>query len=459
MTMKYFYRFKQLILLCGDFITFVGSLFLATALRSLTVPTVSKTQELLIGFILVFLLWLIVNYVVGLYDLRTITSEYKYKRIVEASIASFIVAIVFFYISPNKEIAPKTLLFFTTLISYSGIYIWRIIYPRIIGEDKFVENIVVLGSAPEFEELSEILKKQPNLGHNISAIFSSTHIDTHIQTISTIEKLIQFVKATNIQTIVVADHGADKETIEHFLYTCLFDHINIVDFATFYEHVTGRIPPSTFSRGWFLKHIQTSDAPMYKKIRRVLDIIAAAIFGVILIALSLIVIPLIKMTSPGAIFYKQKRVGSGGKEFDIYKFRTMYSLAPDGSAEIDGAQFASRGDKRITPIGNILRKTRIDELPQIINLFKGELTLIGPRPERPEIVRQLVDQMSYYTLRHTITPGLTGWAQIHQHYTDTLETSLQKLQYDLYYIKNRSLLLDMSILLKTISVVLRGLGQ
>ncbi|OGH88889.1 MAG: hypothetical protein A2507_03310 [Candidatus Magasanikbacteria bacterium RIFOXYD12_FULL_33_17] len=137
----------------------------------------------------------------------------------------------------------------------------------------------------------------------------------------------------------------------------------------------------------------------------------------------------------------------------------MYSLSKDGSAEIHGAEFAQKNDKRITSIGKILRKTRLDELPQVINLIKGEITVIGPRPERPEISADLEKQMPYYNIRNVIKPGITGWAQTQQHYTANLETSLQKFQYDLFYIKNRSILLDISILLKTVNVVLRAMGQ
>ncbi|MFA4831687.1 MAG: sugar transferase, partial [Patescibacteria group bacterium] len=138
---------------------------------------------------------------------------------------------------------------------------------------------------------------------------------------------------------------------------------------------------------------------------------------------------------------------------------SMYALSDDGSAELNGAQFAKKKDARATPIGKLLRRTRLDELPQILNLLKRDITLIGPRPERPEIVSQLTGRMPYYPLRHIVRPGLTGWAVLHQNYTDTLETSLQKLQYDLYYIKNRSSLLDLSILLRTINVIVRMRGQ
>jgi lipopolysaccharide/colanic/teichoic acid biosynthesis glycosyltransferase len=137
----------------------------------------------------------------------------------------------------------------------------------------------------------------------------------------------------------------------------------------------------------------------------------------------------------------------------------MYSLTPDGGAETAGAQFAVKDDKRVTRVGKFLRKTRLDEIPQFINLLKGDITLIGPRPERPQIVEQLESAIIFYSLRHIVKPGLTGWAVVHQNYTDTMEKTLQKLQYDLYYIKNQSVFLDISILLKTINLVIRMMGQ
>jgi len=167
----------------------------------------------------------------------------------------------------------------------------------------------------------------------------------------------------------------------------------------------------------------------------------------------------IKLSSPGPIFIRQRRVGQVGREFTLYKFRSMFALSQDGSAETQGVEFAQKNDKRITWVGKILRRTRLDELPQVWNLIKRDVTLIGPRPERPEIIRELEKRMPYYPLRHLVRPGLTGWALIHQNYTDTYDTSLQKLQYDLYYIKNRSFLLDLSIILRTINVLTRWMGQ
>ena len=152
-------------------------------------------------------------------------------------------------------------------------------------------------------------------------------------------------------------------------------------------------------------------------------------------------------------------MGRQGLIFKVYKYRTMKSLSADGSAETGGPQFASDKDSRITSVGKILRLTRLDEIPQFINILKGEMSIIGPRPERPEFVTQLTEKMPYYSLRHLIKPGLTGWAQIHNAYYGTIEENLRKLEYDLFYIKNRGLTLDVSIILRTINTILRLAGR
>ena len=198
---------------------------------------------------------------------------------------------------------------------------------------------------------------------------------------------------------------------------------------------------------------------MYEKWQVIVDCSVGVLLGVLFLVFLPLVAVVIKLTSPGPIFFKQQRVGKHGDVFTLYKFRSMYALSADGSAETGGYQFATKKDTRVTPVGRVLRRTRIDELPQVLNLFKRDMSVIGPRPERPEIVADLTKDMSYYPLRHIVRPGLTGWAVLHQHYADTHEKSLEKLQYDLYYIQHRSIILDLSILLRTLNIVFRLMGQ
>jgi len=220
-----------------------------------------------------------------------------------------------------------------------------------------------------------------------------------------------------------------------------------------------RIPPFTFSEGWFVAHLQEQQKKIYDRLRILSDYLLALIVGVFFIITFPLVALAIKLSSKGQIFFSQDRVGKGGLIFRVYKYRTMKSLSADGSAETNGPQFASAKDVRITSVGKILRLTRIDETPQFINILKGHMSFIGPRPERPEFVVQITEKMPFYSLRHLIKPGLTGWAQVNESYYGTIEENLRKLEYDLYYIKNRNFTLDISILLRTVNTILRLAGR
>ena len=267
------------------------------------------------------------------------------------------------------------------------------------------------------------------------------------------------ISTHDIDLVVIDPKQQENSTVMRELYELLFWNVHVTQLPHFFEEVTGRISAATFSESWFLEHLQHTRLPIYEKVREIIDYAAGVVLLLILFVLLPFVATAIKLSSKGPVFYKQKRVGKSGKVFDLYKFRSMYALNNEGGAEVGGYEFTKKNDSRITFVGKFLRKTRIDEIPQAINLFKRDLSLIGPRPERPEIVEDMITRMAYYPLRHVVLPGITGWAVLHQHYADSHEKNLKKLQYDLYYIKNRSAFLDMTIMLKTVNIVLRGLGQ
>lgn len=456
------YRFKQIILLIGDFIIFFLSLLLALTVRNLEIPTFDSINTHITLFIWVFLVWIIINYIIGLYDLRMVNDDKKYNRIAQAYVTSLILGILFFYIVPSTTIHPKTLLLITATFGYTGAELWRLLYARFIEDKKRNTNILWIGNSKEMAELIGVIERQPNLGFTNTAMVNNIEnpdLPTSMKHYSNITDILSYISKHHINLIVTDFHIEQQKQTQDALYPVLFSNARIVDLASFYETITGRIPPRVFSEVWFIKNLRNLERPVYDKTRRTIDIISAVLLSILSIPFVLFIVPLVKFGSKGPIIFSQTRMGKNNDIFTMYKFRTMYALSADGSAETDGAQFATKDDTRITTIGKILRKTRLDELPQLWNLIKGDVTLIGPRPERPEIVEQLTGRLPYYPLRHTIKPGITGWAAIHQHYTDNLETSLQKLQYDLYYIKNRSVLVDLSIVLKTVNVIFGAKGQ
>lgn len=463
--MRVVYRIKQLILLAGDLACYSLALWAGIFLRNFSLPNAREIELNAPLFLATFFLWTVINYINGLYDLGVIGKKVFFKRYLQTAAVSLVVGVTFFYLVPNARISPKTILLLTLVLGYGVGALWRLAYHRLfVGKKSLFTNAVMVGYTPEVGELISLLREYPEKGYKIVAVIDPDHrlkpsdvpsLDVY-HGLHTIRPAITTHHA---HIVVIAPHLRQDAHALRELYELLFWKVRITDLPTFYELLTGRVPPSTFSEGWFLDHLRNKDQPVYTKFRTLIDYIAGAVMCVLCAGLLPFIAGAIKLTSRGPVFIRQTRVGQFGKIFTMYKFRSMYALHPDGSAETSGVQFAIKDDARVTAVGRFLRKTRLDELPQFLNLFTRDLTLIGPRPERPEIMKQLVEKMPYYPLRHIIKPGLTGWAAIQQHYTDTLETSLQKLQFDFYYIKNRSLLLDLSIVLRTVNVVFRMMGQ
>jgi sugar transferase (PEP-CTERM system associated) len=273
--------------------------------------------------------------------------------------------------------------------------------------------------------------------------------------IGTTEHLAEIAAKVGVNTAILAIPKNRSFELVRNVLDARFRGIDIRDMADVYEELTGRIPVSNIGDQWLLstEGFYLLRSEYIQKIKRLFDF---AVSGLILF----LVLPIIAFTaiairidSPGPILYKQRRMGKGQKEFAIYKFRSMCN-----DAEKDGARWATERDPRITTIGKILRITHIDEIPQIWNIFKGDMSLVGPRPERPEFVQMLNNKIPYYFVRHTVKPGMTGWAQVNYRYGASVEDSKNKLECDLYYIKNMSLFLDFKILLRTIGVVLLGDG-
>jgi exopolysaccharide biosynthesis polyprenyl glycosylphosphotransferase len=254
---------------------------------------------------------------------------------------------------------------------------------------------------------------------------------------------------------VALDDQTPEELIEK-LMMARFDANNVRDLVQFYEEIWQKVPLFYLGSRWFLltEGFHLLGNPIRLRLKRLMDVTISSAILILTAPLMLLTFIAIRLDSPGNAIYKQVRTGRDGRDFVIYKFRSMRN-----DAEKNGAQWAKQNDARITRIGNFLRKTRIDELPQLFNILQGSMSFVGPRPERPEFNTSLEKELSFYNLRHMVQPGLTGWAQVSYPYGASLEDAKEKLQYDLYYIKNYTLWLDISIVLKTITVVFFGRGR
>jgi len=265
------------------------------------------------------------------------------------------------------------------------------------------------------------------------------------------QRLGQQIKKDKINTLIIAQNISQQKIIIKELYSCLGLKINFLNLATAYETIFNKIPVDFIDQEWFLSNLAEGEKNAYDKIKRLTELILASLIVLISSPAWLVIALLIKKEDKQKIFYKQQRYGKEGKVFWLYKFRTMKL-----DAEKNGPAWAAKNDNRATKAGRILRKIHLDELPQMLNVLRGDISLIGPRPERPEFVKKLEREIPHYQLRHIIKPGFTGWAQIKFRYARSTMDSQEKFQYDLYYLKNRSFLLDLGILLKTLQILFRG---
>jgi exopolysaccharide biosynthesis polyprenyl glycosylphosphotransferase len=256
--------------------------------------------------------------------------------------------------------------------------------------------------------------------------------------------------------VIVGDMSILDDELVGQISDLRFRGMRVSSFSAFYERYWSRIPVMQLSKAWFLQAsgFERINDRVGLRFQRVLDVLVS-FFGMIALSPMLLILALlVRLTSPGVAIYKQKRVGLNGKLFTLYKFRSMVV-----NAERDGPVWSQENDPRVTTFGKFLRATRLDELPQLLNIFRGQMSLIGPRPERPEFVADLRARIPHYDLRHLVAPGLTGWAQVMYRYTSSVDEAARKLEYDLYYIKNHSIQLDFAILIKTIIMVLRRTGR
>lgn len=453
-------KLRQFLLLSGDVTILYLSLLLTFAFRYGAPLDSELWEDHLWPFSITFGLSVIIFYINSLYDLSLAKNDVRfYRRFFEALAISALISIGVFYLTPSIGIAPKINLFLQLLFFTVLFLLWRNLWNRFIHTGVWKTNIMFVGKISEFNELVASLKLVPQYGFALVAAFVEDAADpgswpAGINFIKQVADIPSIIKQEKVSTVILGTKPEKSAELANALYKSIYLQVSFLDSSEFLETVTGRLPTARLTEAWFLENLKESKKKIYGPIKIVADYLLALILLVLLLAVLPLIVLMRLFTDRGPLIYKQLRIGKDGKEFWIYKFRTMIA-----DAEKNGAVFAQMKDPRVTKFGKLMRKTRIDELPQVWNVLRGEMSFIGPRPERPEFVAALQAAMPFYNLRHLVKPGLTGWAQINFPYAGTIEENLKKLQYDLYYVKNRSLILDLAILLKTINIVLRWMGR
>lgn len=401
----------------------------------------------LIPFSIIFVGWLTVFYIAGLYDHRNFRNTAGfYSGFFRAIAVAGVISIVFFYLVPSLVITPKTNLFIFIIIFGALEAANRYLFNR-VAEKNFKKPTLIVGSSPQAAELAQFIKENPQFGYDLKHVLVPEQIGA--------EELEQLIADEKINTVIVEPEAYQAPEIINSFFKAIEKKITFYGLASFFERLTGRVPLGAINQVWFLENLSEGNKRVYELAKRFSDIIFSATLGLLSLFIYPFIILVIKLDSRGPVFYKQKRIGRIGKVFEIIKFRTMRQDAEKST----GAVWAADNDPRITKIGMFLRKTRIDELPQLWNILKGEMSLVGPRAERPEFHAILKKEVPFYEERYLIKPGLSGWAQINFRYGSSIKDAAEKLQYDLYYIKNRSLMLDLGIALKTTRIALQQSGK
>lgn len=439
-----FIKIKKIILLLGDFLSAALALALTLLIRYPRVDFKLYWPQHRTHFLIISLFWLILFYVHGLYSLDIKIGRRFFRAASSASLLAALSGALYFYLNSQTDITPKTNLAIFIIGFFILFIAWRYLFQSLINSFIPKEGLGIIDSAEKNQELIQELNNRPGSGYQVTAVFKNAE---------ELEKLADVIKEKNIKTLVVINDFGQSDNLRQSLFDCLAYRVTIYNYPDFYEMITGKIPLEAIDASWFIENLQSGQKNYFITIKRWLDFIGALFILVVSLPAWPIIALIIKLGSRGPIFFRQDRVGQNGQVFSIIKFRTMREENNDRSITITG-------DKRITAFGALLRSTRLDEIPQVLNILKGEMSFIGPRPERPELISELEQAIPFYKTRLLIKPGLTGWDQISGHYhSASLADSREKLQYDLFYLKQRSLYLDLSITLKTIATILSRGGR
>jgi exopolysaccharide biosynthesis polyprenyl glycosylphosphotransferase len=423
-----------------------------------------------------WMLWLMLS---DLYNLRlAVIVATSVRRILTGGITIALAYLILFFItspapilghspgvlvqiSPTEalpRLAPGMAIISATVLLLG----WRITYACALRGPQTRRRVLILGAGKAGTTLCHTIRREHSAHYDVIG-FIDDHVDKQrsliagVSVLSGHEQLTRIVDTHRIDEIIVAISAGLEDHLFQAIIACYERGVTITPMPLLYERLTGRIAVEHIGSQWYTAlPLQRHPASnMFEVIKRIGDIAFGLVGGLIFLVLLPWIALAIRLDSPGPVFYAQERAGIHGKRFKVRKFRSMIQ-----NAERDGkAQWAAKGDQRITRVGKFLRKTRLDELPQVINVLRGEMSLVGPRPERPEFIDQLQHQIPFYRTRLAIKPGLTGWAQVNYGYGNTVEDAMIKLQYDLYYIKHQAPWLDLLITLRTFGVVLCMKGQ
>jgi len=435
----------------------IGAVYLRVGIDDAAFELIEKNGYWKAGTVTFFCL--ATFYLFDLYDFVVMHDRRELVlRLIQALGLAWIALALAFYVFPGLMLG-RSIALIALPLALTLMVGWRVSIHWFLGHPGIGERILIVGSGKLAVEVAREVLSRPDAGYRIIG-FVGTDAELlgksliNPQVIGLTEKLGEIVKRENIDRIVVAmGERRGQLPTDSLLQLSLAGDVSIEEGASFYERVTGRVSLNMMRPSWLIFSSRGRQAKLATVSRNTVHWLVALLGFTLSLPIMFVTAILIKLESKGPVFYKQERVGKNGRTFVLTKFRSMKV-----DAEKSGPVWASKGDDRTTRVGRIIRKVRIDEIPQFWNILRGQMSFVGPRPERPHFVAQLAEEVPYYEQRHLIAPGLTGWAQIKYPYGASIEDARQKLQYDLFYIKNYSLVLDAIIMFETIKIILFGRG-
>jgi exopolysaccharide biosynthesis polyprenyl glycosylphosphotransferase len=426
--------FRKIALLFGDIAILYASLAATLFIRYRGEDFSVYFRNHLGPFSLIFTIWLVVFYITDLYKHSAFRSRGALfsSLLTSVFISGTASAVIFYIFGSFFELTPKTNLAIFSAVFLALDYLARGAFFKMLRSG--ATNIVMLGDSPLIKETVAGLEENPQSGYKTVRWFAA--FDE-----AGLAALEEIIRSGRAELVVIQPKLVSDPKIISALYGLLPLGANLMNFSDFYEAIFEKVPLEEVEEGWFVEHIAPR-RPIYDRVKRLADLVFASFAGLVLLGPSILIAILVKLTSRGPVVYKQDRVGRGGKIFVLYKFRSM----TDGHA---GPLWTEKNDSRVTALGRVLRFTHLDEIPQLWNVLRGDISIVGPRPEAVGLAEKY-SKFPYYEMRHVIPPGLTGWAQTHFGPSASMEEAWEKLRYDIYYAKNRSFVLDLLIILKTL---------
>lgn len=453
---------RRLFLMAGDVLAVIFAVLIALRIWALVARytfDLSFVWPRSYWFPAMIFIWLLLASANDFYDLRVSASRLTtFRRLVIITLQMLVLYLVVFFFAPPL-LLPRLFIIYYGIASFILIGLFRLLNPALSGWAGH-RRVLIVGTDWAARTIIQVIGHHAHKAYEIVGVIAEADdvLDDlcGVPVLGTGKDMLAVVHTQQIaELIVTSTRELSRETFQGVM-DAYETGISIVPMPILYERITGQVPVEHVSNNWAVVLPIDGDSFLnpYPILKRLFDILLALVGMALFLAVLPLTALLIRLDSPGSIFYSQERTGLNGRVFRIYKFRSMRADAEVGT----GAVFSRLGDDRVTRFGRFMRKTRLDELPQIWNILRGDMSIVGPRPERPEHIKRLTEKIPFYRTRLTIRPGLTGWAQVRFNYGSTDEDALIKLQYDLYYIRHQSLILDLNIMVRTVGKVLKMSG-